>query len=58
MAPISPFRGCVENIEGLKACGFSPDDPLAMARDSALGIMPQWQRRQRKHDVGTLNRSG
>ena len=36
-----PFRGCVENVEGLKACGFSAADLQAIERDNALRIMPQ-----------------
>jgi predicted TIM-barrel fold metal-dependent hydrolase len=36
-----PFRGCVENVEGLKDCGFSEADMQAIERDNALRIMPQ-----------------
>jgi predicted TIM-barrel fold metal-dependent hydrolase len=36
-----PFRGCLENVEGLKAYGFGADDLRAIERDNALRIMPQ-----------------
>ena len=36
-----PFRGCVENLEGLKAYGFDESDLRAIERDNAMRIMPQ-----------------
>lgn len=36
-----PFRGCVENVEGLKAYGFGADDLRVIERDNAVRIMPQ-----------------
>jgi hypothetical protein len=39
-----PFRGCLENIEGLNAYGFGPDDLRAIERENALRILPQLRR--------------
>ena len=39
-----PFRGCVENVEGLKACGLAKRTLHAIERDNALRIMPQLRR--------------
>jgi 6-methylsalicylate decarboxylase len=36
-----PFRGCVENIEGLMAYGFGADDLRAIERGNALRLLPQ-----------------
>ncbi len=36
-----PFRGCVENVAGLKAYGFSANDMHAIERDNALRLLPQ-----------------
>jgi predicted TIM-barrel fold metal-dependent hydrolase len=39
-----PFRGCLENIEGLNAYGFGPDDLRAIERENALRILPRLRR--------------
>jgi 6-methylsalicylate decarboxylase len=39
-----PFRGCVENVEGLKSYGFSDDEMRAIERENAIQIMPQLAR--------------
>jgi len=39
-----PFRGCVENLEGLKSYGFSDVELRAIDRENAIRIMPQLAR--------------
>jgi predicted TIM-barrel fold metal-dependent hydrolase len=35
-----PFRGCVENVDGLARCGFNADDLLLIERENALRLLP------------------
>jgi hypothetical protein len=44
VARIQLLRGCLENIEGLNAYGFGPDDLRAIERENALRILPQLRR--------------
>jgi len=36
-----PFRNGIENVAGLKRCGFTPAELQQISRDNALGLLPR-----------------